>query len=166
MIRWTCPICDLSLGMQAEHFPIHCRCGYSETLADFHAREANPSEWQPPPKPTPQPSSGIGDRLKATFSRLGALGHTGCRCPEWVARLNRMTPDEAEAALPALLADIQAELTRRGWLATAAAAFAAAPLEALRLASAGSVLGGVEVLVREAISEARAAIFQQLEESK
>jgi hypothetical protein len=48
-IEWTCLVCEVSLRILPERFPVHCRCGYTQLSA----------------------TAGLGDITAATLHRSG-----------------------------------------------------------------------------------------------
>ena len=79
-VSFVCPVCNLSLHIKPERFPLHCRCGYMQLSA----------------------AAGLGDIVAAKLHWAGVtkarylaakswLGlHPDCNCPERQAWLNEI----------------------------------------------------------------------------
>ena len=90
IISWTCPVCDVTIRMPSNGFPVHCICGLTQ--------------YRNPP--------GLGDRTAAILAKVGMteekylaikrrLGLKGkCNCPERQQALNRITFRRTDTPIP------------------------------------------------------------------
>ena len=158
MLIWTCPNCRFKAPVSVEEFPVHCRCRFVETLAEFQRRVADPQNWTLPPPLPPPPPPGIGAIFAALLKGWGIFAVTGCGCADLRREMDAAGPEKVAAEIDYYAGRIRQNAEQIGWVTTLAALVTRAGPNMLdarfrrvALAAASSPLSLFDAAIREAI---------------